>query len=91
MDYRELRTALLSKGETVEDRKRHHVFYFVEIDGEIYRATKFSHSARGRISDEILGAIARQMRLKTQELRQFVDCSIERAEWLQLWRQREPN
>lgn len=91
MDYHELRTALLSKGEAVEDRARHHVFYFVEVDGKIYRATKFSHSARGRISNEILGAIARQMRLKIHELRRFVNCSLERAEWLQIWRQRTPS
>lgn len=91
MDYRELRTALLSKGEATEDRARHHVFYFVEVDGQTYRATKVSHGARGQISSGILGAIARQMRLGTQELRRFVDCSLERAEWLQIWRQRTPS
>ena len=88
MNYRELRTALISKGEAMEDRTGHHVFYLVEVDGKIYRATKFSHSARGQIVDEILGAIARQMRLRTQELRRFVDCSVGREEWLQIWRQR---
>jgi len=90
VDYRELRTALLSKGEAEEDRRGHHVFYFVDVDGKPYRATKFSHSARGQISNDILGAIARQMRLRTQELQRFVDCSIDRAEWLRIWRQREP-
>lgn len=87
MDYQELRTALLSKGEAMEERARHHVFYFVEVDGKRYRATKLSHGARGQISKGILEAIARQMHLRTQELRRFVDCSLERAEWLQIWRQ----
>jgi hypothetical protein len=91
VNYRELRTVLLSKGEAVEDRASHHIFYFIEVDGKIYRATKFSHNARGRISNEILGAIARQMRLKTKELRRFVNCSVDRAEWLQIWRQRAPS
>jgi len=88
LDYRELRSALVSKGEATEDRARHHAFYLIEVDGKSYRATKFSHSARGQISDDILGAIARQMRLKIKELRDFVDCAVTREQWMQLWRER---
>ena len=88
MDYRELRNALLSKGQASESRARHHVFYYIDVDGKIYRATKFSHSARGQISDDLLGAIARQMRLRIKELRDYVECTITREQWLQLWRDR---
>ncbi len=88
MDYRELRNALLSKGKTSEDREGHHIFFFIEVDGKAYRATKFSRSARGQITDDILGAIARQMRLTSKELRNFVDCSVTREQWLEFWRQR---
>jgi hypothetical protein len=88
MDYKELRSALLSKGKTSEDRKGHHVFFFVEIDDKAYRATKFSHGAKGQITDDILGAIARQMRLTRKELRNFVDCAVTRDKWLEFWRQR---
>ena len=88
MDYLELRSALLSKGKTSEDRKSHHIFFFIEVDGKNYRATKFSHSARGQITDDILGAIARQMRLTSKELRNFVDCAVTCEKWLEFWRQR---
>lgn len=88
MDYHDLHAALLSKGKTTEDRSSHHVFYILEIDGKRYRATKVSHSAHGQMSDELIGAIAREMHLKTKELKDFVNCTISRDEWLDLWRQR---
>jgi len=88
LDYRELRNVLLSKGGTIEDRRSHHVFFFLEIDGKYYRATKFSHSAHGQISDDLLGSIARQMRLTVNELKHFVDCSVQREQWLEFWRER---
>jgi hypothetical protein len=91
LDYRELHSALLSKGAATEDRTRHHVFYLIEVDGKMYRATKLSHSAHGQISNDILGAVARQMRLRTKELRDFVDCTVTREQWLDLWRQRGPS
>jgi len=88
VDYQELRGALISKGKADEDRRSHHVFFFIEVDGKSYRATKISHSARGQISSKILSLISRQMRLTTKELRYFVDCTIGRKQWLDLWRER---
>lgn len=88
MDYHELRSALLSKGAADEDRRGHHVFFFIEVDGKTYRATKFSHNARGQISSKILSAISQQMRLTNKELRHFVECTVEREQWLELWCQR---
>ena len=91
MDYEELRSTLLSKGKTEEDRSGDHVFFFVEVDGKKYRATKFSHSARGQISSGLQSEMSRQMRLTAKELRQFVDCAIDREQWLKLWSQRPPS
>lgn len=88
MDYRELCSALTSKGEASEDRQGDHIFYFIEIDGREYRATKVSHNARGQISGDLIGLISRQMRLTTKELRRFVGCEIGREQWLELWCQR---
>jgi len=88
VDYQELRGALLSKGKADEDRAGDHVFFFVEVDGKSYRATKLSHNARGQISSKILNAISHQMQLTTKELRYFVDCAVKREQWLNLWRQR---
>lgn len=91
MDYQELRSTLISKGGVIEDRGKHHIFYYIEVKGETYRATKFSHSAKGQISKKLLSIISRQMRLTTKELRHFVGCTIERKHWLNLWSQREHN
>ena len=88
MDYQELCSALISKGEASEDRSGDHVFFFVEIDDHLYRATKVSHNARGQISGGIMSLISRQMRLTTKELRQFVPCKVDRKQWLELWCQR---
>ena len=90
MDYREFRKVLLSKGEATENRRGHHVFFLIEVDGKEHRATKFSHSADGQISDDIFSAMARQMRLRSKELRDFVDCVVTREQWIDLWRQRPP-
>jgi len=90
MDYQELRTALVTKGKADEDRARHHIFFFVEIDGKTYRATKFSHGARGQISKDLQGLISRQMRLTTKELSDFVSCVLKREHWLRIWRERKP-
>ena len=79
---------MVSKGDAEEDPHRHHVFFYIEVDGQTYPATKFSHSARGQIDSNILGLISRQMRLTAKELRQFVACGIVREQWLELWRKR---
>jgi len=88
MDYQELRSALVSKGNAAEDRGRDHVFFFIEVDGKSYRATKFSHNAQGQIPGMILSAISRQMRLTNKELKRFVNCTIDIEQWLNLWRER---
>ena len=88
MTYRELRSALVSKGNAEEDRRSHHVFFWIDIEGRRYRATKFSHGASGQISDSLLGKISHQMRLKAPELKDFVNCTVERDQWIELWCQR---
>ena len=88
MEYEDLRTTLLSKGKATEDRRGHHVFFYVKVDGKEYRATKFSHSARGQITADIFGLIARQMRLTSRELREFGECKLTLERWLGFWRER---
>ncbi len=85
MDYQELRSALLHKGQAQEDAGRDHSFFFIEVDGKLERATKMSHGARGQINDELLSKMARQMRLSVNELRQFVQCTVGRKEWVENW------
>lgn len=85
MDYQELRAALLRKGQAEEDTKRDHSFFFIVVAGKKERATKLSHGERGQINNELLSLIARQMRLKREELQDFVDCTLGREDWLRLW------
>ena len=87
MEFRELRSALCSKGAR-EDPTKDHVFFYIEVNGKAFRATKLSHGARGQISDELFSLIARQMRLKTAELRKFVECPLGSEEWVRLWSER---
>ena len=91
MDYQELCSMLISKGEAIEDRRGDHVFYIIAVDGHEYRATKVSHNARGQISGDLIGLISRQMRLTMKELRQFVSCTVTREKWMELWQQRGHN
>ncbi len=79
---------MLSKAQAKEDRRGHHVFFYIYVDGKLHRATKISHNARGQISPSILNAIAHQMRLTLKELKSFISCTIEREIWLDSWRQR---
>ena len=88
MDYSELHSKLLGKGQAIENRKGDHVFFYIEVDGGMQRATKLSHNAHGQIDTNILDQISRQMRLTNRELRGFVACPISREQWLELWQQR---
>ena len=86
MDYRELRSALTNKGHAEEDRAKDHAFYYIEVAGKSYRATKISHGAHGQIDPGFLATMARQMRLTSRQIREFVACRLRRDGWLDIWR-----
>ena len=44
-----------------------------------------SHGAKGQISKGRLAEFARQMRLSSRQLNLFVDCTLSRDEWLEIW------
>ena len=85
MDLRDLQRALRRKLGAVEDRRSHHVFYWIEIDGLDYRAAKFSHSSRGQLSDLILSDTARRLKLSRAELDDLVDCPLSGDQFWELW------
>lgn len=86
MDYRDLRRELLRKAQAAEDRHGDHAFFFIEVDGKEYRATKISHGARGQISAPLEAFIARQLRLTVSQLRDFVECPLTGEAFLENWR-----
>ena len=85
MDLRDLQRALRRKLGAAEDRRSHHVFYWIEIDGLDYRAAKFSHSSRGQVPDLILSDTARRLKLSRAELDDLVDCPLSGDQFWELW------
>ncbi len=77
---RQVLASLKAKG-FFEDREGHHIFLIYETkDG--YRTdvrTRVSHqSSGGDISDGLLGAMARQVKLSRRDLEQLIDCPLSR-------------
>ena len=90
MDYREIRSTLMSKLEASEDRSGHQVFFYITIDGHDFRAGKMSHSARGQAEDYIIKDTARRLKLTNQEFLSLVDCEIDKLQHETLWKERDP-
>lgn len=74
-----------SKLGAVEDRRSHHVFYWLTIDGADHRIAKLSHSSRGRIPDFIVADTARRLKLNNRELDELVECTLTAEGFLELW------
>jgi hypothetical protein len=89
MNVRELRRTL-RKIDAVEDRAGHHIYFYVEIDGHEYRVCKFSHSMTAELPPFVITDAARRMKLTSHEFSALVDCLLARAEFLSLWRLRDP-
>ena len=85
MDYRDLQKALVSKAEANEDRSGGHIGYYRTVSRGRRLVTVVSHGAKGQIPKWLLGRIARQMLLTSRQLQQFVDCTLSRDEWLEIW------
>ena len=80
---REVLSGLKTKG-FFEDREGHHIFLIYETrDG--FRTeirTRVSHqSGGGDLSDSLLAAMARQVKLSRRELEQLIDCPLSRDDY----------
>jgi len=89
MNGRELRRTL-RKLDTVEDRRGHHVYFYVEVDGHDYRVCKLSHSMTGELPPFVVSDAARRMKLTAHEFAALADCRVAKPEFLSLWRLRDP-
>lgn len=85
MDVRELQRALRRKLGAVEDRRRHHVFWWFEFDGREHRIAKFSHSSRGQLPQYIVSDTAKRLKLTNSELDDLVNCPMTADEFRGLW------
>jgi hypothetical protein len=80
---RHVLSSLKAKG-FFEDREGHHIFLIYETkDG--FRTevrTRVSHqSGGGDISDNLLAAMARQVKLSRRDLEQLIDCPLSREDY----------
>ena len=79
-DRRAVESALLRKG-FIKEEGDHHYFYYCTTDGKRTSIrTKTSHSMR-EISDPLLSAMARQVKLTRPELLKLVECTLSRDEY----------
>jgi hypothetical protein len=77
---RQVLSSMKAKG-FFEDREGHHIFLIYETKGGFRTEirTRVSHqSGGGDISDSLLAAMARQVRLSRRDLEQLIDCPLSR-------------
>lgn len=74
----------------IEDRARHHVYFYLTIGGRDFRAGKLSHGARGQAEDYVITDTARRLKLTKKEFVGLVDCDIDKEQHEKIWRERDP-
>ena len=90
MDYREIRSTLVNKLDVIEDRSRHHVYFYLTIDDHDFRVGKLSHSSRGQAPDYVISDTARRLKLSKSEFVSLVDCTIDKIAHGRMWKERDP-
>lgn len=90
MDYRDIRSTLVTKLDAVEDRAGDHIYFFLEIDSHDFRVGKLSHGVRGQAVDYVISDTARRLKLSKKEFVSLVDCDIDKEKHEELWRARDP-
>ena len=90
MDYRDIRSTLVSKLEAIEDRSGEHAYFYLIIDEHDFRVGKLSHSFRGQAVDYVISDTARRLKLTKKEFVSLVDCNIDKEEHEKIWRKRDP-
>ena len=89
MDVRDVRKALTGKLGATEDRATHHVFYYLEYQGQEYRGPKMSHSWRRNLDDWQIDRLKNPLLLSKEEFVSLVDCSLSKDEFFTLWARRK--
>ena len=85
MDVRAVRAALIRKLEAIEDRARHHVFFYLDYDGRRYLGSKMSHSWRGDLDDQQIDWVKKPLLLSKSEFDQLVDCPMTKNQFFEVW------
>ncbi|MCW7072112.1 MAG: hypothetical protein OCU12_07300 [Methanophagales archaeon] len=86
---RKIDSALRRKGFVkngfVKNEKKHHIFYFLYVDGKKTQIrTKLSHSSK-EYNDNLLSAIRKQLKFDSiKELEGFINCPISEDEYVRM-------
>lgn len=87
---RDVDAALLRKG-FVRKEGDHDFFIYYTMDGLKTRIhTKTSHGKSFDISDHLLSRMAKQVKLKSGEFRDLIDCPLSREEYERILRSNGP-
>ena len=89
MDVNEVRARLTGKLGAVEDRRGHHVFFYLEYDGREYRGPKMSHSWRGNLNGQQVDWLKKPLLLSKSEFEDLVDCSLTMDAFFNAWVERK--
>ena len=88
MELNKLKRALRKKVRATESKKKHHIFWSIEVDGELSKVAKFSHDAHGQILSKVKADTAKRLRLTSAELTSLVQCDLSGEDFRSLWPQR---
>ncbi len=74
--------ALTAKG--FETDQTHHAMFWLHVDGKKTSIrTRLSHGI-GEYGDNLLGQVAKQMKIRRKQLDEFIDCTLSGAEYVAL-------
>jgi hypothetical protein len=84
-DADDIKKALLQKGFFLVNND--HSFFYYYYNQTIF--TKISHGSKYKsYGDDLLGKMARQLRITKQELLRLIDCSLQKDDYLEILRKK---
>ena len=87
---RDIRQALLSKGFRLREGGSHEKYFLQDRNGKVTSIfTLLSRGSRREYDDQLLGRMARQLKLSKGHLIKLIDCPLQHAEYLELLQQQD--
>lgn len=80
---RDIESALMAKGFDKEQARKHVFFIYLDEDGkQTAIRTHMSHQAGStEVSENLLGKMAKQVKLQSQDFRRLIDCPMSKGEY----------
>ena len=89
MKYRSVRSALTSKGFRKKDGRNHEKYYYHDLSGNKTEIFTLLSRATGNkeLRNSLESDMARQLKIRKEQFRQFVSCDIEQVEYERIVRE----